>query len=904
MSATHSPRLDALAYVSSVEPLSQTEEERVQAYAKLEFPQHDFFIRKLSIIIGRRPPSSKQQQTIKQEEIDVDLGPIRAVSRKHAALFYDWPFGRWSIHVLGRNGCVVDGRWKARSEIIPLRTRTKIQIAERIFYFILPTQDQPHPTPQSPQPTTITQQPSPAAEPLQEPPLLPTNTNSNDEDENWIGCESDCGSTVPPCQPPEAPPNSEDESNSESEDDNDDDDDEDEEDDDDPLLKSDDEPRPPSPPRHEATNYHPSERVDFNLIHSESDSDSMDEDELELPYYSYSLAGKAPASKAPRKTASKAPRGRGKTAGKASASSLIIHQSSPEKTPTTDIIVEPLKQQPAGKGKGKSAGKTKQPIPKPENPLPIKERPKISAVTPPGAEIGTVTQKPPYTYASLITQALAAQADQDGKMLVSEMCEWMAGVYPFYGAKEKGSDWQSAVRHNLNADKRFKRIERMPTDGGKGNFWTLREEEWVNFDGLELRRQKEIKPIKPVEPKPTSCTPIVPKTTTTTTTTTIIGRQLDGAPSRSIGTVARSDIGAHHRTAASQTAQAGSPPHPDTAHAHRARQLPPPPPPPTDLPVFSGHDDEPLDFQPPMPPLSDPPLPQDPIDTTPAAPAPIDPNLLACSTSTPSSSLVSHPPPLLPPLVPPLLPPTVTPTRPTTTTTRPTTTATTAAKAAAATTTTTTTSKASTPAPKFQIVIQEPSSSSLSSTAASNAPKTQEELKKLIENEPPMVVSGHTLLLNPLFFKELKTSQIVSLQKLGPQSAIKILQKFIVGYFKEKIKKASAVPAPAPASTLAKERQEARRGPPEIIDVDADDDDDDKGPSSAPPPPSSSAPPSTPAIPPLNPLKRKPDTLEPSPDAPINPIFLPPPSASSSSSALALSPALALHSKKLKLNPG
>ncbi|WAQ88014.1 hypothetical protein PtA15_9A139 [Puccinia triticina] len=813
MSATHSPRLDALAYVSSVEPLSQTEEERVQAYAKLEFPQHDFFIRKLSIIIGRRPPSSKQQQTIKQEEIDVDLGPIRAVSRKHAALFYDWPFGRWSIHVLGRNGCVVDGRWKARSEIIPLRTRTKIQIAERIFYFILPTQDQPHPTPQSPQPTTITQQPSPAAEPLQEPPLLPTNTNSNDEDENWIGCESDCGSTVPPCQPPEAPPNSEDESNSESEDDNDDDDDEDEEDDDDPLLKSDDEPRPPSPPRHEATNYHPSERVDFNLIHSESDSDSMDEDELELPYYSYSLAGKAPASKAPRKTASKAPRGRGKTAGKASASSLIIHQSSPEKTPTTDIIVEPLKQQPAGKGKGKSAGKTKQPIPKPENPLPIKERPKISAVTPPGAEIGTVTQKPPYTYASLITQALAAQADQDGKMLVSEMCEWMAGVYPFYGAKEKGSDWQSAVRHNLNADKRFKRIERMPTDGGKGNFWTLREEEWVNFDGLELRRQKEIKPIKP----------------------------LDGAPSRSIGTVARSDIGAHHRTAASQTAQAGSPPHPDTAHAHRARQLPPPPPPPTDLPVFSGHDDEPLDFQPPMPPLSDPPLPQDPIDTTPAAPAPIDPNLLACSTSTPSSSL---------------------------------------------------------------IVIQEPSSSSLSSTAASNAPKTQEELKKLIENEPPMVVSGHTLLLNPLFFKELKTSQIVSLQKLGPQSAIKILQKFIVGYFKEKIKKASAVPAPAPASTLAKERQEARRGPPEIIDVDADDDDDDKGPSSAPPPPSSSAPPSTPAIPPLNPLKRKPDTLEPSPDAPINPIFLPPPSASSSSSALALSPALALHSKKLKLNPG
>ncbi|EGG04195.1 uncharacterized protein MELLADRAFT_31568, partial [Melampsora larici-populina 98AG31] len=98
--------------------------------------------------------------------------------------------------------------------------------------------------------------------------------------------------------------------------------------------------------------------------------------------------------------------------------------------------------------------------------------------------------KPPYTYASLIAQALTAQADEDGKMLVNEMCEWIAGVYPFYGIKPKGTDWQSAVRHNLNADKRFKRIERQPTDGGKGNFWTLKEEERVNFDGLELRRPK------------------------------------------------------------------------------------------------------------------------------------------------------------------------------------------------------------------------------------------------------------------------------------------------------------------------------------------------------------------------------------------------------------------------------
>ncbi|KAH9457177.1 hypothetical protein Pst134EA_021064 [Puccinia striiformis f. sp. tritici] len=73
-----------------------------------------------------------------------------------------------------------------------------------------------------------------------------------------------------------------------------------------------------------------------------------------------------------------------------------------------------------------------------------------------------------------------------------------------------------------------------------------------------------------------------------------------------------------------------------------------------------------------------------------------------------------------------------------------------------------------------------------------STPKTQEELKKLIEADPPMYVTGNKLILNKLIFKELKVNQIQSLQKLGPTSAIKILQKFIIGYFKERIKKTSS----------------------------------------------------------------------------------------------------------------
>ncbi|KAI8443696.1 hypothetical protein BY996DRAFT_4278032 [Phakopsora pachyrhizi] len=178
---SRSPGLDALAYVSSVElpkfslnsrniqnvqanvgPVDrhssqeaqeeETPDGRVRAYAKLEFPEHDFFIRKLSIIIGRRPPELSRKSnnqadqsdtpTRVEELIDVDLGPIRAVSRKHSKVYFNWHFGAWVLEVLGRNGCVIDGRWKAKGEVVPLRSRTKIQIAERIFYFILPQTDE------------------------------------------------------------------------------------------------------------------------------------------------------------------------------------------------------------------------------------------------------------------------------------------------------------------------------------------------------------------------------------------------------------------------------------------------------------------------------------------------------------------------------------------------------------------------------------------------------------------------------------------------------------------------------------------------------------------------------------------------------------------------------------------
>lgn len=74
------------------------------------------------------PAATAAQATANSKiHVDVDLGPIKAVSRDHARLFFDteidprtgFSYG-WSIEVRGRNGLVVDGSWKAKDEVVRL----------------------------------------------------------------------------------------------------------------------------------------------------------------------------------------------------------------------------------------------------------------------------------------------------------------------------------------------------------------------------------------------------------------------------------------------------------------------------------------------------------------------------------------------------------------------------------------------------------------------------------------------------------------------------------------------------------------------------------------------------------------------------------------------------------------
>ena len=81
-------------------------------------------IQELDAKIDPPPAVAPAPDTAASLVTDIDLGPIRAVSRQHARLYFDYELGSWAIEVLGRNGVVVEGTWKAKGEIGTLGRRS------------------------------------------------------------------------------------------------------------------------------------------------------------------------------------------------------------------------------------------------------------------------------------------------------------------------------------------------------------------------------------------------------------------------------------------------------------------------------------------------------------------------------------------------------------------------------------------------------------------------------------------------------------------------------------------------------------------------------------------------------------------------------------------------------------
>jgi hypothetical protein len=77
--------------------------------------------------------------------------------------------------------------------------------------------------------------------------------------------------------------------------------------------------------------------------------------------------------------------------------------------------------------------------------------------------------KPPYSYATMITQAILS--NPDGVLSLSEIYDWIAQHYAFYRFSKSG--WQNSIRHNLSLNKAFEKVPRRPNEPGKGMKWQI-----------------------------------------------------------------------------------------------------------------------------------------------------------------------------------------------------------------------------------------------------------------------------------------------------------------------------------------------------------------------------------------------------------------------------------------------
>ncbi|VDM43408.1 unnamed protein product [Toxocara canis] len=78
-------------------------------------------------------------------------------------------------------------------------------------------------------------------------------------------------------------------------------------------------------------------------------------------------------------------------------------------------------------------------------------------------------EKPPYSYAQLIIQAIMSSPDH--QITLSGIYAFITNRYPWYRATDKG--WQNSIRHNLSLNRYFVKVARTHDEPGKGSFWRM-----------------------------------------------------------------------------------------------------------------------------------------------------------------------------------------------------------------------------------------------------------------------------------------------------------------------------------------------------------------------------------------------------------------------------------------------
>ncbi|TFY53641.1 hypothetical protein EVJ58_g9341 [Rhodofomes roseus] len=132
---------------ASLSPEQDALPTKISAYYSLVFPSFTYYLQTLNVTIGRRCIPANTASSSDSPQVDVDLGPLKSVSRLHAKIEYEEEEERFVLIVIGRNGAWVDGVWSGSGSKVPLNDRSQIQIASRTFHFILPPPPAPEDSP-------------------------------------------------------------------------------------------------------------------------------------------------------------------------------------------------------------------------------------------------------------------------------------------------------------------------------------------------------------------------------------------------------------------------------------------------------------------------------------------------------------------------------------------------------------------------------------------------------------------------------------------------------------------------------------------------------------------------------------------------------------------------------------
>ncbi|SGZ52771.1 CIC11C00000001757 [Sungouiella intermedia] len=115
---------------------SDRDASKISAYARLDFDNFTFFVQTLQVVLGRK---SNDEIHSSHHSVDVHLSSKKAISRRHAKIFYNFGTQRFEISIMGRNGAFVDDLFVEKGMTVPLTDGTKIQIGDIPFSFVLPS---------------------------------------------------------------------------------------------------------------------------------------------------------------------------------------------------------------------------------------------------------------------------------------------------------------------------------------------------------------------------------------------------------------------------------------------------------------------------------------------------------------------------------------------------------------------------------------------------------------------------------------------------------------------------------------------------------------------------------------------------------------------------------------------